>query len=74
MMLGLYIRAKLASPCRDSKGKGREIRRQKFDVRGSLIVYFAMSHMRNELHTRASAPCSTARITADDKNRIPRCD
>ena len=45
MVLGLYIYAELASSSRNSKEKGREIRRQKIDARGSRIVYFVMSHM-----------------------------
>ena len=43
----LHIRAELASLRRDLMEKGREIRKQKIDTRGSHIVYFAMSHMRN---------------------------
>ena len=46
-MLGLYICAELTSSSRDSKEKGREIRRKKINAHRSHIVYFAMSHMRS---------------------------
>ena len=48
-MLGLYIRAALASSNCDSKEKRWEIHREKIDTHGSHIVHFAMSHMRNEI-------------------------